>query len=247
MSLIIFIYGITLGSFLNVCIYRIPNNESILRPPSHCGRCNKKLGWKDLIPIFSYIIIKGRCRYCNDSIPIRYPIVEFLTGILLVCIYIRYGLTFNFFKYVVLTLFLIIIAFIDYDTMYVYSCIVYTGIIVGIVFIIFDVLIYDSNLLNYVLGAFLGFIVMGTIYALTGGIGLGDVEIAMLCGLYIGWKLEIYFIILSFIIGGVIGSIMIFTRKKLKSDYIPLGPSLAVGAYFSLIIGENLISIFMGI
>ena len=242
MSLIIFIYGIALGSFLNVCIYRIPNNESVLRPPSHCGICNKKLGWKDLIPIFSYIIIKGRCRYCNESISIRYPVVEFLTGILLVCIYIRYGLTFNFFKYVALTLFLIIIAFIDYDTMYVYSCVVYTGIIVGIVFMLLEVLRYNSNLINYVLGAFLGFIVMGVIYLLTGGIGLGDVEIAILCGVFIGWKLEIYFIILSFIIGGFIGCIMLFTRKKEKSDYIPLGPSLAIGAYFALIIGENLIS-----
>ena len=242
MSLIIFIYGIVLGSFLNVCIYRIPNNESVLRPPSHCGICNKKLGWKDLIPIFSYIIIKGRCRYCNESISIRYPVVEFLTGILLVCIYIRYGLTFNFFKYVALTLFLIIIAFIDYDTMYVYSCVVYTGIIVGIVFMLLEVLRYNSNLINYVLGAFLGFIVMGVIYLLTGGIGLGDVEIAILCGVFIGWKLEIYFIILSFIIGGFIGCIMLFTRKKEKSDYIPLGPSLAIGAYFALIIGENLIS-----
>ena len=242
MSLIIFIYGIALGSFLNVCIYRIPNNESVLRPPSHCGICNKKLGWKDLIPILSYIIIKGRCRYCNESISIRYPVVEFLTGILLVCIYIRYGLTFNFFKYVALTLFLIIIAFIDYDTMYVYSCVVYTGIIVGIVFMLLEVLRYNSNLINYVLGAFLGFIVMGVIYLLTGGIGLGDVEIAILCGVFIGWKLEIYFIILSFIIGGFIGCIMLFTRKKEKSDYIPLGPSLAIGAYFALIIGENLIS-----
>ncbi|WP_346929784.1 prepilin peptidase, partial [Clostridium sp.] len=138
MSFIVFLYGIVIGSFLNVCIYRIPNNQSLISPPSHCGNCDTRLKWKDLIPIGSYLWLKGKCRYCNSKISMRYPLVEGLTGILLVGIYLRYGLGLNFFKYSLLTLFLIVIALIDYDTTDVYSSVVYSGMAVGIIFIIIE-------------------------------------------------------------------------------------------------------------
>jgi leader peptidase (prepilin peptidase)/N-methyltransferase len=237
MVFIVFLYGIVIGSFLNVCIYRIPNNESLISPPSHCGNCNTRLKWKDLIPIGSYLWLKGGCRYCHSKISMRYPLVEGLTGILLVGVYLRYGMAVNFFKYSLLTIFLIVIALIDYDTTDVYSSVVYSGMVVGIIFIIIEATIYSHSISNYVIGGLIGLGVIGLIYLLTGGMGIGDIEIAVLIGLFLGWKLEIYFLLISFIIGGAIAVTLIALKKKSKNEYIPLGPSLAIGAYIVLIIG----------
>lgn len=247
MGLIIFIYGIVIGSFLNVCIYRIPKGESIVLPPSHCGRCNHRLGWLDLMPILSYIYLKGRCRYCGEKISFRYLGVELLTGLLLVGVYITYGLGFNFFKYAILTLFLIVIALIDYDTTNVYSCVVYPGIALGAVFAILERVIFSAGMGSYIAGAAIGLVIIGGIYLLTGGFGAGDIEIAVLCGVFLGWQLEIYFILLSFIIGGAIGIILILMKKKSKTDYMPLGPSLAIGAYIVVLMGEELILRLIGL
>lgn len=247
MILIVFLYGIVFGSFLNVCIYRIPNDQSIVNPPSHCGSCEHRLGWKDLIPIVSYVFLKGRCRYCGEKISLRYPGVELLTGLLLVGIYLRYGLVFDFFKYSILTLFLIVIALIDYDTTDVYSSVIYTGITIGIIFLILERFMYSARVSDYIIGAVIGLVIIGGIYVLTGGFGAGDIEIAVLCGIFLGWKLEIYFILLSFIIGGAIGITIILLKKKSKTDYMPLGPSLAIGAYVVLIMGETLISRLIGL
>ncbi|GAA0777242.1 A24 family peptidase [Clostridium subterminale] len=245
MGFIVFLYGIVIGSFLNVCIYRIPNNQSLISPPSHCGNCDTRLKWKDLIPIGSYLWLKGKCRYCDSKISMRYPLVEGLTGILLVGIYLRYGIGLNFFKYSLLTLFLIVIALIDYDTTDVYSSVVYSGMAVGIIFIIIEAVGYSHSITTYIIGGLIGLGVIGLIYVLTGGMGAGDIEIAVLCGLFLGWKLEIYFLLISFIIGGSIAVTLIALKKKLKDEYIPLGPSLAMGAYIVLIIGEQYILNFI--
>ncbi len=247
MAFIVFLYGIVFGSFLNVCIYRIPNNQSIVNPPSHCGSCDHRLAWKDLVPLLSYIFLKGKCRYCGEKISLRYPGVELLTGLLLVGIYFRYGLAFDFFKYAVLTLFLIVIALIDYDTTDVYSCVIYTGISIGVIFLILERFMYSASIGDYVIGAIIGLVIIGGIYLLTGGFGAGDIEIAVLCGVFLGWKLEIYFILGSFIIGGVIATTIILMKKKSKKDYMPLGPSLAIGAYVVLIMGESLILRLIGL
>ncbi|MEG1255832.1 prepilin peptidase [Clostridium sp.] len=245
MILIVFLYGIIIGSFLNVCIYRIPNNKSLISPPSHCGSCNTRLSWIDLIPIGSYLFLKGKCRYCGNKISKRYPLVEGLTGLLLVGVYIRYGITLSFFKYSALVLFLIVIALIDYDTSDVYSSVVYMGMAIGIIFVIAEKAMYSHNISNYFIGALIGLVVIGAIYYFTGGMGAGDIEIAVLCGLFLGWKLEIYFILISFIVGGAVAIAVMLLKKKTKDEYMPLGPSLAIGAYIVLIIGEEYILRFI--
>lgn len=247
MIFIVFLYGIVFGSFLNVCIYRIPNEESIVRGRSHCPKCNHKLSWIDLIPIVSFLTLKGKCRYCKAKVSPRYPLIESFTGILVVLIYIRYGITFEFFKYFTLTLFLIVIAFIDYDTTDVYTSVIYTGIGFGMIFIILGKVMYSYSILNYLIAVLIGLGVIGGICLFIGGMGTGDIEIAVLCGIYLGWKLEIAFILFSFIIGGIFAVTLIITKKKKKTDYIPLGPSLALGAYLVIIIGENLITRLSGL
>ncbi|MEG0307758.1 MAG: prepilin peptidase [Clostridium sp.] len=245
MILIVFLYGIIIGSFLNVCIYRIPNNESLISPPSHCGNCNFRLKWADLIPIGSYLFLQGKCRYCGSKISKRYPLVEILTGILLVGIYIRYEIGLSFFKYSILVLFLIVIAMIDYDTCDVYSSVVYTAMGIGMIFIVAEKLMYSHSVSNYLMGALIGFVIIGSIYYFIGGMGAGDIEIAVLCGFFLGWKLEIYFIMISFIVGGVVAVNAIIIKKKSKDEYMPFGPSLAIGAYIVLIIGKEYILNFI--
>lgn len=247
MILIVFLYGIIFGSFLNVCIYRIPNNQSVVTAPSHCYSCDHKLGWLDLIPLFSYIALRGRCRYCHAKVSGRYPLVEGLTGLLIVGIYLRYGISFQFFKYSLLALFLIVIAFIDFDTTDVYSSVIYTGIFLGVMCFIMEKILYSQNIIDYILGALIGLLVIGSIVLFTGGMGAGDIEIAVLCGVFLGWRMEIYFILASFIIGGAVAVLLIVAKKKKKTDYIPLGPSLALGAYTVMLLGENIVLKLIGI
>lgn len=247
MAFIVFLYGIVFGSFLNVCIYRIPRGESIAKDFSHCTNCNHRLKWIDLVPIFSYLFLKGKCRYCGDRISLRYPMVECLTGILVTGLYLRYGISYEFARFSVLTLFLIVIALIDYDTTDVYSSVIYTGIALGIIFIIIEEITGSCSVGNYFAGAMIGLGVIGAIYLFTGGMGAGDIEIAVLCGVFLGWKLEIYFILASFIIGGTIAVILILLKKKRKDEYIPLGPALALGAYTVMILGETVIFRISGI
>ncbi|MCD3297714.1 prepilin peptidase, partial [Clostridium botulinum] len=116
MSLQVFVIGLIIGSFLNLCICRIPKNESIVYPASHCTSCQNKIKPYDLIPIISYIILKGKCRYCEEKISINSPIIECLTGVIFLGVYLKYGLTIEFIKYLFLCSFLIIIGCIDYNT-----------------------------------------------------------------------------------------------------------------------------------
>jgi len=99
MDIFVFILGLVFGSFFNVCIYRMPRGESIVFPPSHCTHCNNRLKFYDMIPVLSYIFLRGRCRYCKEKISIKYPIIELLTGFSFLLIYLRYGISLNFFKY----------------------------------------------------------------------------------------------------------------------------------------------------
>lgn len=241
MEFIVFIFGVVIGSFLNVCIYRIPSGKSIAYPPSSCGSCNHRLKAKDLFPIVSYFLLRGRCRYCHQKISNRYWLVELLTGVLLTILYIKYSFSFEFIKYAILLFFLIVIALIDYDTTDVYSLVTYIGIAIALIISIFGKIFYEESISNYLIGMAIGFLVIGAIYLFLGGMGAGDIEIAMLCGGFLGWKLEIAFLLISFIIGGIVGVILILTKRKKKTDYIAFGPSLAMGAYFTILLSNFLI------
>lgn len=249
MVFIVFVFAVVIGSFLNVCIYRIPAEKSVVSPPSSCGTCNKRLAIKDLIPIFSYLFLRGKCRYCNSKVSIRYLLVELFTGILISIIYLNFGLTYLFFKYSILTFFLIVIALIDYDTTDVYSVTTIPAIILGIVFAVIEsfngaisIGSYFINLFYALLGGLICFGVIAGICYLTGAMGEGDIEIAVLGGIFIGWKLSIFMLLFSFIIGGILGVSLILLRKKKKTDYIPFGPSLAIGIYVMFNLGINFIN-----
>jgi leader peptidase (prepilin peptidase)/N-methyltransferase len=245
-SVLVFITGLIIGSFLNVCIYRIPKGESIVFPPSHCGRCGKSLKWFDLFPVISYVVLRGRCRYCGEKISLRYPLIEFITGVLFLAIYIKYGLSFELIKFATFVALLIVISMIDFDTMDVYTSTTIFGIVTGILFTIFGYYL-NGNFMGYIIGALIGGGVISIIILLTKGMGWGDVEICGVCGLYLGIKLTIVTIFFSFIFGSIYGIALILTKKKGRKDQMPFGPFIAMAAVFAIFFGENIIRWYFSI
>jgi leader peptidase (prepilin peptidase)/N-methyltransferase len=235
-----FVIGLLMGSFYNVCIYRIPKGESIAFPPSHCTNCNTRLKSLDLVPVFSYIFLGRKCRYCGEKISGRYALVELLTGLAFAGLYIKYGLSFEFLKLSVMVSFLIIIGLIDYDTTDVYTVTTWSGIVSGILFAAAGYFM-GYAVLDYVYGALLGGGVITAIILLTKGMGWGDVEICILGGIYLGFANSIIMLFFSFVLGGIIGIMLIATGKKSRKDYIPFGPYIALGAVIAALVGDIIV------
>lgn len=248
MSFIIFIFGLLIGSFLNVCIYRIPRNESISYPPSHCTSCGSRIKWYDLVPVISYIFLKGRCRNCKEKISIRYPVIELTGGIIFLMLYIKYGLSFELVKFAVMASILIVIALIDFDTEDVYLKTTLTGIISGLIFAISgNYLNVTGNFLNYIYGGAVSGGLIAIIILLTHGMGWGDVEICTMCGLFLGFKMSLVMLFFAFVIGGVTGVFLILMHIKKRRDYIPFGPFIALSAVFTALYGGNILLWYMSL
>ncbi|WP_010238113.1 prepilin peptidase [Clostridium arbusti] len=240
----IIILGLLLGSFFNVCIFRIPRGESIAFPPSHCTSCNNKIKGYDLIPVISYILLKGKCRYCGEKISLRYPAVEIVTAVLFYLVYLNYGLTFFTIKFIVLVSLLMVIGMIDFDTTDVYFSTTITGIVCGIGFIIAG---YFMNLgvIEFILGGVAAGGFIAVIILITRGMGWGDAEICFMCGLFLGLKLSIVMLFLSFIIGGIIGIALIALKIKNRKDYIPFGPFIAISSLLTLFFGQHIVNYYI--
>lgn len=237
----IFILGIVIGSFLNVCIYRIPIEKSIAFPPSHCTNCGHNLKPTDLIPIFSYICLGGRCRYCSEKISKRYPIIEGVNGILYLLICFKFGLTIIALKYCILASILIVISMIDYDTQFVFTSTTVFGGITGIIFIIIQAVVYKNGIADLFLGGLIGFASIGLIVFFTKGMGEGDMEIAAVCGLFLGIKSILLGLFLAIIIGGLIGLIILVLKLKKAKEKIAFGPFIAAGSLISMLWGDEML------
>lgn len=243
-GLLIIVLGLVIGSFLNVCIYRIPKEESIAFPPSHCARCNHKLMALDLIPVFSYIFLKGRCKYCKDKISIRYPLIEILNALLYLIVYLKFGLAVITLKYCILASTLIVIGMIDYDTQFVFTGTTIFGALAGIVFIVVQAFIYGNGTIDLILGGLIGFGSIWLIVVLTKGMGAGDVEIAAVCGMFLGVKGILVGLFLAIIIGGVIGIFVLALKLKKAKEKIAFGPCIAVGSFISAIFSSELLVLY---
>lgn len=241
---LIIILGLVIGSFLNVCIYRIPLEESIIFPPSHCGICKNKLTPMDLIPVISYIFLKGRCRFCKEKISIRYPLIESLNAILYLIIYLKFGITIITLKYCVLASLLIVIGMIDYDTQFVYLSTTIFGMIIGILFIIIQYIIYKNGVFDLILGGIIGALIIGSIVYITKGMGDGDIEIAAVCGLFLGVKGIIVGLFLGIVIGGIVGIIILALKLKKAKDKMAFGPFIAIGSLISMMYGNEILKFY---
>lgn len=241
MIYIIFILGLLIGSFLNVCIYRIPKEESVAYPPSHCFSCNATLRPIDLIPVFSFILTKGKCRYCSEKISIQYPIVEILNGLLYLILYMKFSLSILFIRYAILSSILIVASFIDYKykiipdeiNLFAFICFIMLNIVYN----------YNSNFLNGIIGLIIGgglFLLIAVISK--GAMGGGDVKLMGVIGLSVGWKYILLITLLSFVIGAIISILLLILRIKSRKDYIAFGPFIAVSAVITLLFGSEIIN-----
>ncbi|TYT20970.1 prepilin peptidase [Dictyoglomus thermophilum] len=243
-----FLLGSAVGSFLNVVIYRLPRRESIIFPPSHCPSCGHKLSAKDLIPILSYILLKGRCRYCGARISWRYPAVEFITGISYAILFWIYGFSLFIFKSLILISMLIPIFFIDLENMLIPDVISIPGIVVGLLFSF-----WEGNLVQGVLGSLIfgGILLLIYVVALLilkeEGMGQGDIKLGFMLGSFLGLKLSLFAIFLSYLIGGIFSIFVIVLRSKNLKTAIPFGPFLITGALISLFWGEVLIKLYLSL
>lgn len=235
--LIIFLYGIVIGSFLNVLIYRLPKKENIVTTRSHCMNCGYQLKWYDLVPIFSYLALGGRCRKCKTRISVQYPIIEALNGILYLIIFIRFGMSVDSLLYCLLFSALLTLSVIDFRTYEIPVGINVFILLLGLVRVVTD----WSNWSNYLIGFLAVSIFLYLIYLVTHGrgIGGGDVKLMAVCGLVLGWKL----IVLGFFLGCIIGSICHLIRMKVSdADHVlAMGPYLSVGVMIAALFGNQMI------
>lgn len=244
-GLFIFFLGTVIGSFLNVCIFRIPNEESIAYPPSHCGSCNHRLKVLDLIPIFSYIFLKGKCRYCNEKVSSQYPMVEGLTGVLFLLIYLKYGYSIELIKFMIFTAILIVIGIIDLKTQDIYDS---TIIVSGVIGLGFTLLQYftgkEISFISLLLGVLIPVIIL-SIFAKFGAMGWGDVELIGVTGLFLTGGLNILNLFLAIIIGGIFAVAIMISKGKEKGGMMAFGPHIAIASYISLLFGNEIINFYL--
>ncbi len=245
-----FIFGACIGSFLNVCIYRLPAKKSIIFPPSACMKCGHKLSWWENIPIVSYIFLKAKCRKCGTSLSLQYPLVELITGLLALLLLKHFGLTLNFFIYAIFTAALIVITFIDLKHQIIPDVISLPGIVLGVFFSIFNpnISIFDS-ILGVVVGGGVLLAVAWGYFLITKreGMGGGDIKLLAMIGAFLGWKSIPVVIFISAAVGSIIGLIVILLNRGSRKTAIPYGPFLALGAIIYIFWGENLINLYLNL
>lgn len=235
--------GLLIGSFLNVCIYRIPRGESITFPPSHCPTCSTNLRPIDLIPVISFVWTKGKCRYCSEKISIRYPLVEILNALIYLILYLKFSISILLIKYSILTSILIVVSFIDYDYQIIPDEIVIFGMIFS--FIIHVVHNFKGDILSGLVGLLIGGGLFLIIALVTNAMGGGDIKLMGMLGFSLGYKYILLIALLSFIIGAVISLILIFLKIKSRKDFIPFGPFIAISSLVTIYCGDEIISWYL--
>jgi len=253
-SIVVFVFGAMFGSFANVCIYRMPRNQSIVFPPSHCPFCKSRIAFYNNIPLFSYLILTARCRECGVFIPFRYFAVELLTAVSALLLYTTYGFGLLLIVYFIFVLGLIISSFIDLEHRIIPNLITFPGIAIGLT--MSYVLSHSSipwpvNFTGALIGIAVGsgsLLVVGYFYTLiTGreGIGLGDVKLLAVFGAFFGWQGAFFAIFLGSILG-LIASIPIIIAKKSGLKYpIPFGPFLSLGLIIYVWFAKSIFDVFM--
>ena len=245
--------GLAVGSFLNVCIDRLPRGESILNPPSRCQICHHRLEVKDLLPLFSYIQLRGRCRYCKTSIPMRLMWVELATGAMFAFLYCRYGLTPELGVMAFYACILIAIFVIDLEHGLILNSVVYFGMAVALLFALFIpqpwiTQVKIGGVANFAAGGGIGFATFLIVALISrGGMGWGDVKLAALIGLATGFPLVFMALITGSIIGSVVAVFLLIAKKKGRKETIPFGPFLCLGTLITLLWGSKILAWYLGL
>jgi leader peptidase (prepilin peptidase) / N-methyltransferase len=264
-QIFIFIFGSIVGSFLNVCIHRMPKGESVVWPRSHCPRCQKRIPGYDNIPFISFLLLGGRCRFCHEKISLRYPLVELLTAFLMLALFNRFGLAHGFFLYMVMLWGLIIATFVDIQHRIIPDEVSVGGMILGFIMVSVTGLTFNPLKISFfpMARSALGIIAGGGIIYATGvffdlvyfkllkrpaingeteSMGGGDVKLLAMIGAFMGWRLAVLTFFLAPFMGIVIGIVNLATKKD---HTIPYGPFLSIAALVSLFWGNKIISLIL--
>lgn len=244
---LIFIYGLVIGSFLNVVIYRVPRKSFFKSATSYCTECKHKLAWYDMIPVLSYIFLGGRCRYCKERISIRYPLVELLNAVLWLLAYIFFkNAIYDLVLFAILFSVLIVVAGIDFDIMEIPNGTVLLIIVLGLIRFILSFFMGNTRWYEYLIGAVALSVPLLIITLITkGAIGLGDIKLSFAVGLLLGWKLVLIGGFFGIVIAGIIGLIMM--NDKENNKVMPLGPCLCIGWTIAVFCGNKIIELLFTI
>lgn len=242
---LVFMFGMCIGSFLNVCIYRLPSSTSIINPSrSFCPQCNSAIQFYDNIPVFSYLWLKGRCRQCKTPISLRYPVIELMTGIIAVDILFMFGLTLEGVVYFVFISSLLVVTFIDIDHKIIPDVITLPGIPIGLgASFVLPAMTFKSSLLGFLAGGGSLLLVAWTYSFITRkeGMGGGDIKLLGMIGAFIGWKGIIFTIFAASLSGTFVGIIVMLLKGKNLKFAIPFGPFLSIGAMSYVFFGEKVL------
>ena len=265
----VFIWGLAIGSFINVLIYRLPLEEDIVIKPSHCMKCGQRIKPYDLIPLFSYIFLRGKCRNCGEKISIQYPLIEFFTALIITGTYYKFGWLFPWSIYqgytesnLILLASMIVLAgmfittfMIDLKHYIIPNEIIIFGIAAGAVFTGF--LSYFKGDWYVLINAGIGFlaggltffliVILGEWFMKQEAMGMGDVKLMAVVGLFIGWKLTIIAMLMSFMIGSVVSIFLLATKIKGRKDMIPFGPFIILGSVVAIIWGNQIINWYLSV
>jgi len=239
------LFGLALGSFMNVCIYRIPLKKSIVSPPSSCPNCGERIRFYDNIPLISYLLLLGKCRHCSNPLAWHYPLVEALTGLLSVALFIRYGLSYQYFLYLLFTSVLVTISFIDLHHKIIPDVLSLSGIVVGLAASFMPGTIsWLDSLIGIIAGGGSLFLVAFVYERITGreGMGGGDIKLLAMIGAWLGWRQLYLVVLISSLVGAIVGIAFLLMAGKGFRVRIPFGPFLSLGAMVCLFFGSELMN-----
>ena len=248
---IIFLFGLCIGSFLNVCIYRLPASKSIVNPSrSVCPSCNQPIRYYDNIPIFSYLWLKGRCRHCSTRIPVRYAVVEVMTGGVAVAVLLAFGLTLEGLIYFAFISALIVITYIDIDHKIIPDIITLPGIPIGLIAsFALPAVGFKDAIVGLLAGGGSLWLVAWIYYLLTrkDGMGGGDIKLLAMMGTIIGLKGVIFTIFMSSAVGTLVGITLMIVKGKDMKFAVPFGPFLSIGAITYIFFGQDIIRAYVNL
>jgi leader peptidase (prepilin peptidase)/N-methyltransferase len=249
-SLLLFagLMGLVIGSFLNVCIYRLPLEQSLVFPASHCTACRRKLSWFENVPVVAWVALGGRCRTCGTGISIVYPLVEAFTGAMFVWAAWQYGPGWLLFSRLLLGCALVVLFFIDLRHRILPNVITVTGTIVGFILSFVAPPGWVSSLIGLVIGGLIPLALAEAYLKVrkAEGLGMGDVKMLALIGAFLGWKLVLLTLVLGSFLGSFVGLGLIAARRGDMKLALPFGTFLAIAAMISATVGDSLIAWYMG-
>ena len=244
-GLFVFFFGLIIGSFLNVVLWRLHRHESLAWPRSYCPKCRKEIPWYDNIPVLSFVILGGHCRRCKKSISWQYPIIELATGVIFLLLYFKFGISSDFFINLLISIFLLLIFVHDLKYYLILDQVIYPAMVIAFLGSAY----LGLGFINIVVGAIVGsgFFLIQFVVSKGKWIGDGDIGLGFLMGLILGWKMLLVALFLAYMLGAIVGITLIMTGRKEMSSRIPFGPFLTLATLLTILYGSNILAWYINL